>query len=395
MEGKEKDVITKEEARAKRENSYGAFTRTPHGKVPVMGRVGTAILDYYGYIYPQVENDPGKLQDIVCQMFRETPSDCFMYASLLIGQDNGDLLGVPSQTRIADDGITLQHLQKSPMKAEEYPLALADLESFEGNVLIRRKYPKLFESGVEAAARILEEVVDRGRRSRGGPSAGLQQRMEEEFGVVMFGDMRFMCATPGDIIFDCYRGFVGTLTDLRRHYAEMKELCDILWEKGYVRDFSTVQLRPDKYPLYMAHIPGFLSPKQYEDLCFRYFKKQVEDIAAQGSKLYLLAEGTWAPLFDFFLELPKDSVLMNVENDDVCDAYRAIGHHQVLMGGARLANLKMRSVEENVAYARKAIDTCAPGNAFVFCTDKAWCCKGDVNDTLVEVFKFADGYGKY
>ena len=323
------------------------------------------------------------------------PADCFTYGTMLVRQDNGDLLGVPAQTRIADDGITLQHLQKSPMNGDEYPQALAGLEEFEGNVLIRRKYPKLFESGIEAAAKILEQVVDRGRRFRGGPSAGLQDRMEKEFGVVMFGDRRYMCTTPGDVIFDMYRGFVGTLTDLRRHYDQMKELCDILWDKGYARDFSTVELNPEKYPLYMAHIPGFLSPKQYGELCFKYFKKQVEAIAAQGSKLYILAEGTWAPLFDYFLDLPKDSVLMNTENDDVIEAYNAIGHHQVLMGGARLANTKMRSVEENVEYAKKAIDTCAPGNAFVFCTDKAWCCKGDVNKTLVDVFRFADEYGKY
>ena len=375
----------------RKDNLFAAFARKPHQWVPLMGRIGTAVLDYYGKTYWDVKDNKELLDSIIDKFFSELPSDCLSSGNFYIPPDMGELLRNRVQTKLAADGITQQHQQKAYMQGDEYPQLMADIKGFEANVLLRRKFPFLFEEGIEKAAKILEEVMDiRNNHS----SISYEDFLSQKYGQYVFGEKRFMCTTPGDVIFDHYRGFQGTLTDLRRHYKEMQELCDLLWETGAVRNYSGLPMNPEKFPLYMSHIPAFLSPKQYEDLCYKYFKQQITAIHNAGSKLYILAEGTWSHLFDYIRDLPKDSILMNTENDDICDAYKAIGDHQIMLGGARLVNTKMKSLEENIDYAKKAIDTCAPGNAFVFCTDKAWCCKGDINKTLVEVYRFAEDYGQ-
>lgn len=387
-------MLDNETIRQKKENVKATFARQPHDRVPLLGRIGTAVLDYYGYTYAELSDDPEKFNAVIGRFFEDLPSDCLSSGTLYLSPDLSGLLGDNIQTKVAPDGVTLQHQQKPFMVPEDYPAAIEDLQSL-NKELFKRKFPNLFNTDVKTAAKTLEEVSYLQRKPAAGMDGSTARMLEEQYGQTVFGDRRFMCSTPGDVIFDSYRGFTGTLSDMRRYKTQIREMCDMLWEKRYVNHFDNVTMSPDKFALYMSHIPCFLSPKQYEDLCFKYFKPVVENIAAAGSKLYILAEGSWGHLFDFFLDLPKDSVVMNVENDDVWDAYAAIGSHQLLIGGMKLAMTKLNSLEDNLAYVKKAIDTCAPGNGFIFGSDKSWCCKGDITPTLFEVYKFAAEYGKY
>ena len=114
----------------------------------------------------------------------------------------------------------------------------------------------------------------------------------------------------------------------------MKEFCDVLWEKGYAKDFNTMKLFEDKYICYMAHIPAFLNQKQYDALCYKYFKRQMTAIDAQNSKLYILAEGKWEHLFDFMLDLPKAASPAEVEA-----AVRAQEQTAKYVGGGQIAKV--------------------------------------------------------
>ena len=389
-------MVTAERAKEIKENVLKTFRRQPHSWVPVMPRVGTALMDYSGTNYWEMQKHPDDMPDVMLKIFADgMPADCITSAKFYMCPEFERLLHGCVQSKLSEDGITLQHLQNSQMNEDEYPLAIKDLDNFIKNTLIRRKMPFLFDMEVKDAARLLEQAVDARAQTNAGAMGQVGVELEKRYGTYLFADGRGQLTTPGDIIFDNYRGFKGTLTDLRRHYEEMKEFSDVLWEKGYARDFNKMKLFEDKYICYMAHIPAFLNQKQYNDLCYKYFKRQMTAMDAQNSKLYILAEGKWEHLFDFMLDLPKDCLVMNVENDDVCTAYKAIGHHQILIGGSLLVDTKMNSLEYNKDQVRRVMDTCAPGNAFIFGSDKSWCCKGDVNETLLETFKFAAEYGKY
>lgn len=387
-------MVSAEIAKAKKENFEKAWDRQPHKWVPIMARCGSALLDYAGTTIPEVRFDQEKFRAAVCKAFEDGINpDCFSTASISATPETAEIYRGCVQTRLAEDGITMQHQQHAYMEGDEYPQAIADVMDFRTNTLIRRKMPFLFEGTVEEAAKVLEAGLNTRFIKTG--MGGLVQMFEEKYGAYTFGDARFMVTTPGDVIFDDFRGFKGTLTDLRRHYSEMKEFCDVLWAKGFARNFEGAQLKPYTAALYMAHIPAFLNPKQYDELCFKYMKEQVNNLVAGGGRMYILAEGSFALVFDFYRDLPKDSLLINVENDDVCDAYDKIGDCQVMVGGSKLVDTKMRTLEENKDLIKKAIDHCAPGNAFLFGSDKSWCCKGDVTPALVETYKFAAEYGKY
>lgn len=389
-------MITEERAQEIKENVLNTFRRKPHGWVPVMPRMGTGLLDYAGTNYWEMQSHMQDFPDVMLKIYEEgMPADCVTSARFYMCPEFETLLNGCVQNKLSEDGITLQHLQNSQMKEDEYPQAIADVNGFMANTLLRRKMPFIFDMEVKDAARLLEKALDARMATNAGAVGEVGPEMVKRFGTYMFADGRCQLTTPGDIIFDNYRGFKGTLTDLRRHYNEMRDFADVLWEKGYAKDFSKMQLFDDKYVCYMAHIPAFLNPKQYNELCYKYFKRQMTAMDAQNSKLYILAEGKWEHLFDFINDLPQDCLLMNLEDDDICEAYKKIGAHQILIGGSKLVSTKMDTLENNKDMVKKVIDTCAPGNAFVFASDKSWCCKGDVNKTLLETFKFAAEYGKY
>ena len=85
---------------------------------------------------------------------------------------------------------------------------------------------------------------------------------------------------------------------------------------------------------------------------------------------------------------------MFVDEDDIIEVNKAIGDWIVLGGGAKPAQTKFFSKEENIDYAKKVIDACAPGGGFIFSADKRMICPGDVTQTFIDVYNFVYEYGK-
>ena len=137
-----------------------------------------------------------------------------------------------------------------------------------------------------------------------------------------------------------------------------------------------------------------MSPKQFAEFYWPYEKRYAEWIAASGGKIALILEGKWGQLADFFLDAPKDSYVLMVDDDDIFDIYERLGHHQIIVGGLRMADVRLKKFEDIKDHIKKVIDTCAPGGGFVFMPDKAFVTPGDVNPTLFECYNFAHEYSK-
>ncbi len=387
--------ISAAEAKAKVENAQKTILRQPHKWVPCAPRIGIAIVAYGGKTYYDVDKDFELYKQLMDNVLDRIPVDIINGVSILINPGRQVIMDGHVQTALADDGITLQHIQNAVMKGDEYPQLAADPMGFVEKVLIPRKFPFLFEEGLEKAAKRLEALLVNLYEYRSNNTSKLLPYIMEKYSPVNISGGKGMVSTPGDRIMDLYRGFKGTLTDLRRHYEEMKEFADVMWETGMIDHMEGYTYSDFHYPSYMTHIPCYLNPKQYEDLCFKYFKTQVENLYAGNGKLYMLSEGNWKNVIHYMNDLPQDSVIFNCEDDDVCEAYDTIGAKQIIMGGAKIVMARVGSKEDNINLAKKAIDHCAPGNAFIFATDKSWCCKGDVTDNLIETFALAGEYGKY
>ena len=122
---------------------------------------------------------------------------------------------------------------------------------------------------------------------------------------------------------------------------------------------------PFDFPSFASypHIPTYLSPKQFGELYWPHYKMTIEKLAAKGNKMLICCEGKWAHLLSFFREVPKDSCILMLDDDDLFETNRAI-------------------------------DECAPGGGFLFCTDRCWISPGDVNQNMIDVFNFAHEYSK-
>lgn len=388
---------TNELMQSRKENFFKVVNHKKAEWLPILSINNMGSLSYAGKNYWELEKDPEGAQKAMSKIYEELPADVSAGDGISQNGRCNQILRGCTQTRVTEDGINLQHLQTTIMNGDEYAELMKDIPAFVKNVMLPRRYGFLYEMDPKEAAEIVIEVLKENTFCMAtGPFTTVKQYVEDHYGIYHFGEKRFRCTTPGDYIFDQFRGFTGTLTDLRRHYSEMKELCELLWEKNYCTHFQGLPLTPDKFPSYMAHIPAFLNAKQYEELCYKYFKQQVSGMSESGSKLFMLAEGTWGHLFDFFLDLPKDSVLMVLEKDDMVESFKKIGHYQILIGGALMSNLRLNDKEHCINDAKRVIDACGgPESGFIFSTDVAWSCAGDVCQNLIDVFKFAREYGKY
>lgn len=295
-----------------------------------------------------------------------------------------------AENRLAADG-TLTHLQVSPMKPDEYDQLIADPVAFMANVLLPRKYPYLFEDRA-AAKEILKVYAEEQVDNFVMQMPFTNKYIAETYGVCSILSSGYMINTPLDDLFDYFRGFRGTLTDLRRQPEKVKAALQAIWDY-HVAGMVSVPFDAEKgLPFQPCHIPAYLSPKQYREFYWPYEKQLIEWVSRTGGKVYLVLEGRWANIWDCFLEVPKDSVVLAVDDDDFLEVHKHLGHHQIVCGGLKLADTRLKKFDAIKDDIKRVIDTCAPGGGFLFNTDKGFLTPGDVNQTLIECYNFAHEY---
>lgn len=295
-----------------------------------------------------------------------------------------------AENRLAADG-TLTHLQTPHMKPEEYDQLIADPKGYIANVLLPRKYPYLFEDRAVAKEKLkvfAEEQVDNFVMQMGFTN----RYIAETYGVSTCMDLTTMINTPLDHLFDFFRGFRGTLTDLRRHPDKVRAALDAIWEYRSAAMVAQPYDASKGFPFQPCHIPAYLSPKQYKELYWPYEKKLIEWIYSNGSKIFIAMEGRWENIMECFLEVPKDSVVLCVDDDDFLKVHECLGDHQILVGGLKTAGTRLKKFEDIKDDIKRVIDTCAPGGGFLFGADKGFLTPGDVNPTLIECYNFAHEY---
>lgn len=297
-----------------------------------------------------------------------------------------------AENRLAEDG-TLVHLQASPMKEDEYDQLIEDPKAFIANVLLPRKYPYLFEN--RDKTRKLLKVFASGMLDALVVQFGANaQYLAEHYGIPSIINMGCVINGPLDHLFDFFRGFRGTLTDLRRQPAKVHAALDAIWEYKCAPVVSAPYDASKGFVFQPCHIPAYLSPEQYKEFYWPYEKRYAEWIVANGGKIFLILEGKWGRMSDCFLEVPKDSFVLMVDDDDIIEVKQRLGHHQIICGGFKAADARFKKFVDIKDDIKRVIDACAPGGGFLYAADKAFVTPGDVNPTLIECFNFAHEYSK-
>ena len=379
----------------RKENIIKATNRNNPDYVPVLAFPSGGVIEFGNTTFRDVLDKPEEYKEAMMKVWEHIYCDCFTNQGLWFYPHAKNVLGDNVQNFLGPDGCSLEHRQYAAMTADDYDDFINDSDNFVSNTLVKRKYPQIFTEPMEKVIEDMKILVDDMKNYIwGGANIELDSLAEQRYGIVSFLTFDLpMMLNPIDELFDFFRGFTGTVTDIRRHGEKVKAALDVLYEK---RCFKFEEM-PFTFPYVQqwAHMPAYMNKKQYEKFFWPYEKEMIENIHKGGNKAYILLEGKWLPIMEYFRDLPKDSVLLNADDDDVIDISKAIGDCHVVIGGAKVNRLKMGNKAENIDYTKKVLDECAGTGAFIFNSDKCWVCPGDVNENTIAVYEYVHENGKY
>lgn len=374
---------------SKYENFLKTINRQEGGYVPTSMSSSGGSIFWSGKNVFDVAGDQEAYAEAMTAIAKDAWIDCCVFCAITTSPRQ-DAAFPTAENRIAPDG-TLTHLQVPPMQADEYDQLIENPRKFISNVLLPRKHPFLFEDR-DAAKKALKVFAEESFGNLVAQPAANSKILAEKYGVHTYVTAATILDTPLDHLFDFFRGFKGTLTDLRRQPAKVKAALDAIWEYRWADKIRTPYDASQGYPFQPCHIPAYLSPKQYKEVYWPHEKQLIEWIYNSGSKVFIILEGRWNNLLDCFLDVPKDSCVLSVDDDDILEVNARLGHHQIICGGLKSSETRLKKFEDIKDDIKRVIDTCAPGGGFLFSTDKAWLAPGDVNQTLVDSYNFVHEY---
>lgn len=375
------------------ENVNAALEHKEGSYVPTIAFPGPAAASWAGKTACETLVDPDTYAATMTKVFEDMWCDCTIDHGLSTTPNIEKAFHGNVQNKFAPDGTTVEHLQNSLMKSDEYPQLIENTESFVVDVLLPRKFPWLFENK-EEAKKALKILAEQQYKLFFDYGFALYGKMQDEYGVTPIVGETFVSPCL-DLLFDSFRGFSGMLTDLRRKPKEVLEAVDKLWYVYCEDIYETPMENPFPFAEEMPHMPAYLSPKQFDEFYWPQQKKWIDKLSNDGSKLVILFEGKWKHVWDRFKDVAKDSVIIMCDDDDIFELNEALGDHHIITGGTQLAKIRLDSKENNINRAKAVIDACAPGGGFMYGTDKNWISPGDINQNLIDVYNFAHEYGRY
>lgn len=294
---------------------------------------------------------------------------------------------------VSQDGTTLQHQEIAPMQADEYDEFIEDPLKFTCNTIFKRKYPELskpYPQNKQALKAAALELADFGLKMQKGAAY-----LKEKHGVPVTAG-NYVIA-PLDILFDYFRGFVGTITDLRRNPDKVKAATEKLADFciGLATQGAS-KMEPFPWVFTPLHMPNYLGPKHFGEFYWPPYKKLLLALHERGAKVYAFLEGNWEQYYEFLQELPKSFLIGAFEKDDIFKAKKILGDRITIAGGMSLNMLRFGTKQECIEHAKKVVDMCAPGGGFIFGTNLVLLSKGDVNvENYKAVNEFVHNYGVY
>ncbi|KPU42506.1 uroporphyrinogen decarboxylase (URO-D) [Oxobacter pfennigii] len=365
-------------------------------RVPVGIEVITWPIAYAGYKTEDVIQDPDLMVEAYTKVFDNLYLDC----TTMLNGINMPIAAIKALGSdgyvVSKDGVTIQHVQNTVMREDEYPKLINDTRNFMLNELPLRKFKKLTGSDEEAYAALKESIRLFNIQSKG--NAKIAETIDKKYGVPNITGPGGQ-SPPLDVLFDVVRGFKETIADLRRRPKEVEAALEALYEFGKPANTEEVVAKNQPFPFAMTalHTTPFINKKQMDEYWWPYMKKIVQRVVDAGGKFYIKGEGNTSVIYDYMKEFPKGTFVLHLgEEDDVYEAYEKIGDLSVICAGLSPVQMKYLSKEKCLDEAKRIVDTLAPGGGFIWMPNRPLLCADDVNvDNLFTVYSFVHEYGKY
>ncbi len=344
-------------------------------RVPIMSMIETFAVAYANSTINECLESPQKEFEVFSKVYKDFYYDGAAYFGLTRSMAVFKALGNNAYF-ISEDGCTLQHGENCPMTAEDYDDFISDPMKWTDNVFLKRKYPNLnlpYPQNKEALKTAALAHANFGKKMAETP-----RYLKENLDMPLMAGRA--SSAPMDFIFDYYRGFTGTIIDLRRIPEKVKAATEALVDLS-IKMATHGAPKLESYPWIFTplHIPTYLGSKKFAEFYWPYYKKMLMAIYELGGKVFAMFEGNWENYYEYLQELPKNFVIGALEADDIVKAKKEIGNTITLVGGMLIDKLKYGTKSECIDYAKNIVDQCAPGGGYIFSTNVELLSGGDVN----------------
>ena len=138
----------------------------------------------------------------------------------------------------------------------------------------------------------------------------------------------------------------------------------------------------------------FVSPDTFKSFYWPTLKPIIEELWRDGHQTLFYAEGNWGHHLDSFAELPEASIVYHVDQGDIFEVHRRLGHRFCLSGGIPNFLLSYGTADQVRECCKKVIDGVAKDGGYIM--DASAIMQNDTNpDNLRALTDFTRDYGVY
>ena len=220
------------------------------------------------------------------------------------------------------------------------------------------------------------------------------QRLRCESGTV--SAISGIFKAPFDILADKLRGYLGLVTDLFERPEKILAACEALMP--HLLHVALSGADPDKnvpigFWMHRGCVP-FVSRGHFEKFFWPTLKPVIEEIWSRGHQVLFYAEGSWDPHLDSFAELPEGSIVYHVDQGDIGEVHKKLGHKFCISGGVPNYLLATGTPDEVRQCCKEIIDVAAKDGGYIM--DASAIVQNDAKtENIKAMTDFTREYGVY
>ncbi|MGD0780595.1 MAG: uroporphyrinogen decarboxylase family protein [Dehalococcoidales bacterium] len=191
-----------------------------------------------------------------------------------------------------------------------------------------------------------------------------QASLDRGFPPLMGGVM----LAPFDTVADMLRGTHGSVMDMYRQPEKLLEALEYLANRSIESTVGMVNMARSPIVFVPMHKGdnSFMSVKQFEKFYWPTFRKLILGVVNEGCVPMMIIDGAYnEERLKIISELPKSSVIWTMEKTDMAMSKKILGNSACIAGNVTAAMLYTQTPQAIKEYARKLIETCAPGGGYI------------------------------
>jgi uroporphyrinogen-III decarboxylase len=177
-----------------------------------------------------------------------------------------------------------------------------------------------------------------------------------------------MMLAPFDTVADMLRGTRGSAMDMFRQPEKLLEALEVIVERS--RESAVGMANMARSPIVFVPMhkgdDSFMSVRQFEKFYWPTFRKLLLGVINEGCVPMMVIDGKYNETrLNIIKDLPRSSVVWNMEKTDMFKAKEILGDHACIAGNVTAAQLYTQTPQMIKEYCRKLIEVCGKGGGYI------------------------------